>query len=108
MEQTDADVVRNRLVRLMQDGLETEWCERAYSSDAVNAITDQLRLLQPDDVAGKLRVAGFTLQPYICADEEISQACQTCMYYELHRQFCALPELQLPVKPEWSCRLWRI
>jgi hypothetical protein len=26
----------------------------------------------------------------------------------VHRRFCELPELMLPVEPQWSCRLWRI
>jgi hypothetical protein len=30
------------------------------------------------------------------------------MYYLLHRKFCELPELALPVEPTWSCKLWRI
>ena len=40
--------------------------------------------------------------------EDIEQPCDTCMYYLVHRKFCELPELMLPVEPEWSCRLWRI
>ena len=39
---------------------------------------------------------------------DIEQACETCMYYKVHRRYCELPELELPVEPEWSCRLWRI
>ncbi|BBP04274.1 hypothetical protein TPL01_20340 [Sulfuriferula plumbiphila] len=108
MEETDLDLLRDSLARLMEDGLETEWRERAYTSEAVNAVVARLQSLRPDDVEGKLRVAGFRLQPYDCTEEEISQACETCMYYVKHRQFCDLPELQLPVRPEWSCRLWRI
>jgi hypothetical protein len=30
------------------------------------------------------------------------------MYYKVHRRYCELPELDFPVEPEWSCRLWRI
>jgi hypothetical protein len=30
------------------------------------------------------------------------------MYYLIRRRHCALPELDLPVEPDWSCRLWRI
>ncbi len=108
MEQTDCDVLRDRLSSLLQDGLETESRERAYTSQAVNAIVARLQALRPGDEAGKLRVAGFTARAYECVEEEITQSCATCMYFELHRQFCALPELQLPVRPEWSCRLWRI
>jgi hypothetical protein len=34
--------------------------------------------------------------------------CQECMYYLVHRKWCDLPELALPVEPDWCCRLWRI
>jgi hypothetical protein len=30
------------------------------------------------------------------------------MYYQVHRRFCELPELMVPVEPGWSCRLWRL
>ena len=100
--------LRDQLADLLQGGLQTEWVQRAYSSEAVNAIVGDLRRLNQTNLAGKLSIAGFTLQAYVDADEGIPQACETCMYYEIHRQFCALPVLMLPVKPEWSCRLWRI
>ena len=61
-----------------------------------------------DDYVGKLRLAGFTTQPYAADQDDIAQACETCMYYVVNRKFCDLPELKIPVKPEWSCRLWRI
>jgi hypothetical protein len=108
MEETDLNLLRDSLAKLIEEGLETEWQERAYTSEAVNAVVARLQALLPDDKSGKLRVAGFTLQPYKNIEEEISQACETCMYYVTHRQFCDLPELKLPVLPEWSCRLWRI
>jgi hypothetical protein len=102
------DLARDRLATLLQGGLETEWRERASNGEAVNTLVARLQSLPPGDEAGKLRVAGFTSTPFECPDEDIVQACETCMYYEVHRQFCALPELQLPVRREWSCRLWRI
>jgi hypothetical protein len=30
------------------------------------------------------------------------------MYYMVHSKCCDLPELALPVEPDWWCRLWRI
>ncbi len=41
-------------------------------------------------------------------DERVEHACRTCLYYEKHRRFCNLPELMLPVEPEWSCIVRRI
>lgn len=100
----DEETLRHELEALLSEGLATEVEPRAYTHEQVMRVVDRLRALAPDDYAGKLRIAGFTLKPY----GEDAQACETCMYYVMHRRFCELPELMLPVKPEWSCRLWRI
>jgi hypothetical protein len=49
-------------------------------------------------------VGGFTNHPY--GPEQ--QRCMECMYYLVHHKWCDLPELAVPVEPEWWCRLWRI
>ena len=102
------DALRERLRALLTSGLETEWRERAYASEAVNLLVARLQAIAPDDHASLLRVAGFRPEPYVAPDDDIAQACETCMYYGVHRRFCELPELRLPVEPEWSCVLWRI
>ncbi len=66
----------------------------------------QLRMLADGDLTKKLIIAGFT--NYTIEAEDIEQPCETCMYYLVHRKFCDLPELMVPVEPEWSCKLWRI
>jgi hypothetical protein len=102
------DALRAQIASMMRAALKTESHNRAYTSAAVNAVVARLQALQPDDLTSKLRIAGFTAEPYISPDDQSAQACATCMYYATHRQFCELPELLLPVKPDWSCRLWRI
>ncbi len=104
----DADV-RKKLLALLDGGLNTEWQQRAYTSEEVNRLVAQLQQISPLDYAAKLKLAGFTITPYRASgDDELEQGCSTCMYFERNRQFCNLPELKLPVLPEWSCRLWRI
>jgi hypothetical protein len=95
---------------LLASGLQTDWTQRAYTADAVTVMSRRLQSLPPDDLAAKLTLAGFTRTPYVAPDDEgrIEQSCATCMYFERHRQFCVVPELMLPVKPQWSCILWRI
>jgi hypothetical protein len=100
------NALRDRLESLLRSGLRTRWLERADSSELVNRIVAELQALRPDAYVDRLRAAGFSLQAY--AAEDIAQSCATCMYYETHRQFCALPELMLPVRGNWSCSLWRI
>jgi hypothetical protein len=106
-EQTKADEpLRARLRTMLEDGLESEIEPRAYSHGEVLALVSRLQRVDPNDIEEKLKVAGFTVTPYGDADDE--QSCETCMYYQVHRKFCELPELLLPVESHWSCRLWRI
>ena len=106
---SEEEALRHRLQALLIDGLATEWRERAYDSEEVQAVTAALRQLARDDLRGKLVVAGFTPIPYRPeGEEDLVQSCASCMYFERHRCICDLPELNLPVMPEWSCRLWRI
>lgn len=100
------EAIRQSLKDLLNSGLKTRWEIRAYTSDEVARIVNELQNLSIDDYTGKLVTAGFTLVPF--ESDDISQSCQTCMYYLIHRKFCELPELNLPVEPEWSCTLWRI
>jgi len=95
---------------LLAGGMVTAWKTRAYSSEEVNAVTTQLQAADTDDLQGRLVLAGLTETPYVAPDDEdgIEQSCATCMYFERHRGWCNLAELMLPVKPAWSCILWRI
>ena len=105
---SDDDALRAELEAMLDGGLETEHRQRAYTSEAVHELATRLATFAKDDYAAKLRVAGFMTEPYRGGDGDIAQACETCMYYVIHRQFCSLPELELPVRPHWSCRMWRI
>ena len=96
--------------RRLAEGLATQWERRAYSAEEVNSVTARLQALDAGDLLGRLVIAGFTTAPYVAPDDAdgIEQSCATCMYFERHRGWCNLTELLLPVRPEWSCVLWRI
>ena len=103
----DEDAQRAFIKQMLKEGLVTRVEPRAYESEAIQQVCDELR--SAETVGLKLEIAGFTLDPYDSGDEDFGeQACETCMYYEVHRKFCNLPELMLPVEAEWSCILWRI
>ncbi len=105
----DLDQQRSAIGSELADGLQTDWQERAYTDAEIRRVVQALQALAADDLQGRLRIAGFTPTPYVAAeDPEIEQSCSTCMYYEAHRRYCALPELTMAVEPEWSCVLWRI
>jgi hypothetical protein len=107
----DAGLLTQRaaIADALSHGLSTDWRQRAYSDREIRRVVEGLQDLAPDDLKGRLRIAGFTLEPYQGeGDPEIEQSCNTCMYYESHRRYCNLPELKLGVEPQWSCVLWRI
>lgn len=100
------DQLRKQLKEALASGLKVNLESRAYDHDQIQKIVSQLQQLRPDDYDHKMAISGFTLTPY--GDGDDGQACETCMYFKVHRKFCELPELMMPVEPEWSCRLWRI
>lgn len=102
----DDEKVRARIADMLASGLETEVWPRAGTSEEVNEIVARLQVEAGDNLEKKLIVAGFT--DHTIEADEIEQPCETCMYYKVHAKFCDLPELMVPVEPEWSCRLWRI
>ena len=109
MSESDPQVQREAARKALLGGLETRWRERAYDDADVRRTVAELQGVAADRLEDKLRIAGFTLSPYVGAEEPgIEQACRTCMYYESHRRYCNLPELKLGVEPEWSCVLWRV
>lgn len=99
------DDVRENIHSLLASGLKVEVFPRADTHDEVLSIVSRLKAAG-NDLKAKLVIGGFTLDPIVHAD--IEQLCETCMYYKVHRRYCELPELDVPVEPEWSCRLWRI
>ena len=100
------DRLRDEIDAKLKSGLDTEVWPRAETSEMVNEIVARLQNEAASDLTAKLVIAGVT--DHTIEADEIEQPCETCMYYLVHRKFCELPELMIPVEPEWSCRLWRI
>lgn len=96
---------RQHIRDLVAGGLKTEAFPRADTAEDVRAVVARLQTAGAD-LPRRLAIAGVTLEPVIHGD--IEQLCETCMYYLVHRKWCELPELDIPVEPDWSCRLWRI
>ncbi len=103
--QPSDDQERNAIAVALASGLKTEVFPRADTHEEVQQIVARLRGAG-DDLTAKLVIAGFT--DHTIEHGGLEQPCETCMYYLVHRRFCELPELDCPVEPEWSCRLWRI
>lgn len=101
----DDDALRSEIQSLLSSGLETKVFPRADTHEEVMAIVAQLQGAK-GNLKEQLVIGGFTLTPV--EHEGIEQACESCMYYKVHRRYCELPEFEVPVEPQWSCRLWRI
>lgn len=89
---------------MLAGSLETQTEPFPGDNHQFEAILAELRQYQANDLEEKLVLAGFIDHPY----GEDKQRCLECMYYLVHRRWCDLPELAVPVEPEWWCRLWRI
>jgi hypothetical protein len=96
--------LRERIDKMLADGLKTTTEPFPEDNHQFAAILASLQHLDPKDLKGKLVLSGFTNKPY----GEDKMRCQECMYYLVHRKWCDLPELAVPVEPDWWCRLWRI
>lgn len=89
---------------LLATGMETATDPFPRTQAEFADILEELRQLDPQDLKAKLVVAGFLDRPYGRAQ----MRCRECNYYLIRRKWCDLPELDLPVEPDWWCRLWRI
>ena len=96
--------VLEQIREMLSNGLSTQ--TEPFPEDATHfaQILDELRALEPDDLEGRLVIGGFTDYPY----GPDKMRCQECIYFLVHRKWCDLPELSVPVEPDWWCRLWKI
>ena len=99
----DAETLR-AIGQLMRDGLKTQTEPFPETDKEFAAILDELRHVPRDELTRRLVIAGFVDKPY----GPDQQRCMECMYFLVHRRWCDLPELAVPVEPDWWCRLWRI
>ena len=100
----DTDSVLQQIREMLANGLETHTEPFPETAVEFAKILDELRELDEDDLKGRLVIGGFTDHPY--GPDQMS--CQECIYFLVHRKWCDLPELSVPVEPEWWCRLWKI
>lgn len=104
MSVADDDAVRAGIAELLAHGLKTTTEPFPETEKEFGGILNELRALDPKDLESKLVIGGFVNHPF----GEEQYRCMECMYYLVHRKWCDLPELAVPVEPEWWCRLWRI
>ncbi len=96
--------LRATITQMLRDGLQTQTEPTPETDQEFANILTELRLTSPDNLRQKLIIAGLTNKPY----GPDQQRCMECMYFLVHRRWCDLLELSIPVEPDWWCRLWRI
>jgi hypothetical protein len=101
----EQEAAREEIAALLASGMETDWRTRADETERFRFVLRELRA-SDGSLPARLRIAGFTDHPV--DHDGMAQACESCMYYLVHRRWCELPELDLPVRPEWSCNVWRV
>jgi hypothetical protein len=104
MQNDQESTLRNHIAKLMNDGLQTQTEPFPETDREFGQLLTELRNLPAGDLQAKLVLSGFVDKPY----GPDQMRCQECMYYLVHRKWCDLPELAVPVEPDWWCRLWRI
>ena len=100
------ELLRLRTGALLGSGMNTEMFPFPPTHIEFQGIVERLGALQKDDLMGRLAIGGFA--PHPVEIDGVMQRCQECIYYLPHRRWCDLPELPLPVEPDWWCRLWKI
>ena len=104
MDQIDNPELRKHIAELLARGLPTHVEPFPPTEREFAEIATQLRALDRDDINGKLILGGFLDHPY----GSDNWRCADCIYYLANRKWCDLPELAIPVEPDWYCRLWRM
>lgn len=104
MHRNEEDELRKKIGKMLADGLVTQLEPFPETHKEFADILTQLRHLPKDDLESKLVISGFADKPY----GPDQMRCMECLYYLVHRKWCDIPELSVPVEPDWYCRLWRI
>jgi hypothetical protein len=101
----EEEAVRQKVWKYLDVGLITEVEPRVETQEECDAILARLKAF-PYDIIQKMIISGFYEAPF--EHGGMDQSCETCIYFQVHRRYCDLPEIDLPVEAHWSCRLWRI
>jgi hypothetical protein len=104
MHKDEENALRRKIEQVLGAGLQTQTEPFPETEKEFTQLLAELRALPTADLEAKLVLSGFTEKPF----GPDRMRCQECMYYLVHRRWCDLPELSLPVEADWWCRLWRI
>ena len=72
--------------------------------ETIHAMVDRLRACP--DPKERADIVGLARAPV--ESDGIEQSCANCIYFLARRGWCDVPELNIPVDPEWYCAMWRV
>jgi hypothetical protein len=104
MSAAEQTALLRQITEMLASGLETRVEPFPKTEKEFAVVAGELRALKPGDLKGKLVIGGFVDHPY----GPDNARCADCIYYLANRKWCDLPELAVPVEPDWYCRLWRM
>jgi hypothetical protein len=104
MTMLDDAALREKIRGLLAGGLRTQVEPVPKDNLEFDAILNELHGLDEEQLEEKLSLSGFVDRP----QGPNRQRCHECMYYSTHRKWCVLPQIGVPVEPDWWCRLWRV
>jgi hypothetical protein len=103
---SSSDELRGRIAAILAPGVADIEEDFPFDDPAFVRILAALKMVPKNDLERRLAIAGFCDRPVVAGGS--SMRCQECIYYLPHRRWCDLPELALPVEPDWYCRLWKV
>ena len=106
LDRAGLNLLRLRIGVLLEGGLKTTLEPFPRTHVEFQNLLDELGQLDRQDLINRLDLGGFAPRPMDI--DGITQRCQECIYYLRHRKWCDLPELPVPVEPNWWCRLWKM
>ncbi len=104
MSQREPAGLRKTIAEKLALGLRTQVEPFPETEKEFAELLSELRAIGRGDLERKLVVGGFLDHP----NGPEKARCHECMYYLVNRKWCDLPEIALPVEPNWWCRFWRI
>lgn len=100
------DILRKAIADILASGLRTHVEPFPETDQDFAQLVRILRQLDAHDLWGRLVEGGFANSPQDF--DGVRMRCQECIYFLPNRRWCDLPELPIPVEPDWFCRLWRM
>ncbi|MGJ8686599.1 MAG: hypothetical protein ACSHWQ_03915 [Spongiibacteraceae bacterium] len=105
------NILRALIGDILAAGINTDTALPETDQDWQQVI-NELKELDYNELIQRLEIGGFADHPLgeqgNMEDGAMVYRCVECIYFLPHSRWCDLPELPVPVEPNWYCKLWRL